>query len=185
MKKLVLLSLLAIFGMAKLQAQKENDTNPQKNILKTDISSIMELRYDLNLQFERSLTKHSSVQLGFIMQDKVWLYRRFGFGFSAAYRYYFSSKKLMKGFYISPSVHFNFGQTPKYEFQNNANGSITYYPNYKQYNSYDYFSAGTNIGYQWHIRKMVIDLNAGYKAHFLKPKTYFTPTIGLKIGYRF
>lgn len=191
MKKSLLLALVAISMASSLQAQEAKQPE-KKNIIKTDIASLAELRYDLNLQWEHAIGKHSSTQIGFVMHDRNWYFNRFGFSFSASYRYYFSKKKsLMKGFYISPFVRYTFGQSRDVKYVNGYGSryGFTLKFNPQKYHNYSYMQAGLKAGYQWQIKnKWVIDVNAGasvYPDFSNMGKSQILPVLGLKIGYKF
>ena len=190
MKKSLLFVLVAISMATSLQAQEEKQPKIMKNIIKTDITSLAELRYDLNLQWEHAIDKHSSAQFGFVLHDKNFFYNRFGFSFSASYRYYFSRKKsLMRGFYISPYTRYSFGQYPnlKYLYDYQAHESILRYKG--EYSNYSYMQTGLKLGYQWQIKnKWVIDANAGVNVpyDFISNSTLeIMPVLGIKLGYKF
>ncbi len=190
MKKSLLLVLVTISMASSLQAQEAKQPE-KKNIIKTDIASLAELRYDLNLQWEHAIGKHSSTQIGFVMQDRNWYFNRFGFSFSASYRYYFSRKKyLMKGFYISPFVRYSFGQSRDVKYVSGY-GSYGYTLKFnpQKYHNYSYMQAGLKVGYQWQIKnKWVIDANAGARVYpdFSNiVKSQILPELGLQIGYKF
>jgi hypothetical protein len=168
---------IAVFCSQIANAQKTNDeaTLPKKNIIKLNLSSLIFSNF--SLQYERVLTRKSSIALGLSVMPKTGLpfaktlkdkygsnsdaaraideTRLSNFSITPEYRFYLGKKGAPTGFYVAPFVrynHLNFNQfyrfTPSDNKQHVAN----------IVGSINNIGGGLLIGTQWNLsKKLTLD----------------------------
>lgn len=113
-----------------------------------------------NLRYEKAINDKTSFQVGGNFYSRKFDdVKTTGFGFDTEYRFYITNKKktVPEGFYIGPTIGFDFNKTEDTDTSEGANFSL--------------FGIGATIGYQWIWDSgMTLELGAGPQYSILAAK---------------
>ncbi len=122
MKQKTLLIIMVLFASSSLIAQQTDP--PKKNIIKTDVLDfVLTTNYNLNISYERLMSKHAGLELSFAFDNKDEAYTNYKATAGVAFRYYLTGDYKATGLYISPFARGNFSHYRT--FSTNGNYAIT------------------------------------------------------------
>jgi hypothetical protein len=176
--KLLALLVLLVISFSSFAQEDYLSQKIRKNIVKTNLTDIIYYAsYHLNASYERSLTKHTSFDVGFAYNNPYGFarYDILKLELNATFRYYFSKKYYeMNGFYLAPS-------TTAIISYNNKRRDLEYL----SYNKMTY-KLGINAGYQWQLNKRwLLDINSGLGKHLNLSKDEYYINFNIGLGYKF
>ncbi|REJ82860.1 MAG: DUF3575 domain-containing protein [Bacteroidetes bacterium] len=161
MKKL--LYLICVLLISSVSSYGQGESTVLKNNFKVNLTSLA--AYNISMQYERSLTSHTALALGFSVlplrglpsfvipegdPDDLASLRFSGYSVTPEFRFYLSGKR-SKGFYFAPYYRHSSYNCSYYELEYNiqdqVKGVILMSGDYKQ------SAAGLMIGSQWNLGK--------------------------------
>ena len=173
-----ILIAIVLFMSYSLTAQETDP--PKKNIIKTDMTRfLLTTNYNLNVSYERLMSKHAGLELSFSFDNKDDAYTNYKATSGVAFRYYLTGDYKATGLYFSPFMRGNFSHYRSFS----TDGNYTM----KKHNNF-WLTAGADIGYQWKLKNNItIDAYTGYEFNVKNPSFDFWDgfRLGVKIGYKF